>query len=130
MFAEVSPALDTRLEKAVAPGKTWRKTLERILFFKASEVWQQQMGPCSFPLLCPRHAAGWLVAMGCCAEPGCSWEKGRKTRDLPKPSPHRGAHTPLLLCCAEPVGHIGGVPGGDLPWGGGDGKPSFSQAEG
>lgn len=52
MFAGVRPALGTHPEKAAAPGMTWRKTLERILFFKASEVWQQQTGPCSFPLLC------------------------------------------------------------------------------
>lgn len=71
MFAEVSAALSTHPEKAAALGKTWRKTLERILFFKAGEVQQQQTGPCSFPLPCLCRAAGWLVAMGCCAEPGC-----------------------------------------------------------
>lgn len=103
MFAEVSPALGARLEKAAAPGKTWRKTLERILFFKASEVQQQQTGPCSFPPPCPCRAAAWPVAMGCCAELGCFWEEWHKNWGSPKAQPAQRCPAPptaAMPCCA------------------------------
>lgn len=69
------------------------------------------------------------MATGCRAELGCPWEEWHKTGDLPKRSPPNGAQHPRLLPCRA-EGQPGGVPGGDVPWVGGDGNPSFPQAKG
>lgn len=96
VFVEVSPAPSAHLEQL---GKTWRKRLERILFFKASDVAAATDRTLFLPPGVPLPRCGEASGHGVLCRAHCSWEEWHKTGELPAhpeaPSTHSCCHAQM-----------------------------------